>query len=88
MERRSATSKTLKCTVELISQQVYIASRDAKACEETAGQLTKDGPGKCIAIPVDLAKYEECERLVKELHKRERGEISSSSRRSGHPRSS
>ncbi|WRT67616.1 uncharacterized protein IL334_004588 [Kwoniella shivajii] len=51
--------------------KVYISSRDVKACESTAQRLTKDGPGKCIAIPADLSTYEECERLVKELEKRE-----------------
>jgi NAD(P)-dependent dehydrogenase (short-subunit alcohol dehydrogenase family) len=52
---------------------VYISSRTAKTCEDTAARLTKEGPGECIAIPADLAKYEECERLVKELEKREEG---------------
>ncbi|WVW84476.1 hypothetical protein I302_106510 [Kwoniella bestiolae CBS 10118] len=52
--------------------KVYISSRDAKACEETAKRLTKEGPGECIAIPADLSKYEECERVVAELEKREK----------------
>lgn len=55
--------------------QVYISSRTAKACEETAARLTKEGPGECIAIPADLAKYDECEKLVKEIEKREQGEL-------------
>ena len=59
--------------------QVYISSRTAKACEETAARLTKEGPGECIAIPADLAKFEECERVVKELQKREEGKFSLSS---------
>jgi short-subunit dehydrogenase len=52
--------------------QVYISSRDAKACNETASRLTKAGPGECIAIPGDLAKFDECVKLVKELEKREK----------------
>jgi short-subunit dehydrogenase len=51
---------------------VYISSRDAKACEATAAGLTKSGPGECIAIPGDLAKFEECVKLVKEIEKREK----------------
>ena len=51
---------------------MYISSRTASACTETASRLTKAGPGECIAIPADLAKYEECLRLVKELEKREK----------------
>jgi len=51
--------------------KVYISSRSASACEQTAKNLTKAGPGECIALPADLQKYEECERLVKELGKRE-----------------
>jgi hypothetical protein len=53
---------------------VYISSRTAKACEDTAARLTKEGPGECIALPADLANYEECERVVKELEKREEGQ--------------
>lgn len=30
------------------------------------------GPGKCVALPADLQKYEEVERLVKELTSREK----------------
>ena len=41
--------------------------------------MTKEGPGECIAIPADLAKFEECERVVKELQKREEGKCSLSS---------
>ncbi|WVR06214.1 hypothetical protein IAU60_003244 [Kwoniella sp. DSM 27419] len=52
--------------------KVYISSRDAAACEQTSKTLTRQGPGKCIAIPGDLSKFEECERLVAELEKREK----------------
>ncbi|KAI0146203.1 short chain dehydrogenase/reductase family [Xylariaceae sp. FL1272] len=52
--------------------KVYIASRDAKACDTTATELTAMGPGSCTAIPADLLKLSECERLVAELKKREK----------------
>ncbi|KAK1925309.1 hypothetical protein DB88DRAFT_483491 [Papiliotrema laurentii] len=51
--------------------KVYISSRDARACEETAKRLTAAGPGQCHAIPGDLSKYDECVRLARELEKRE-----------------
>ena len=57
----------------LIARQVYISSRDAKACENTAKALTDMGPGSCHAIPADLASYDECKRLVEEMKKREKG---------------
>ncbi|WVO13609.1 hypothetical protein L204_101230 [Cryptococcus depauperatus] len=63
---------------EMISQgfvingaKVYISSRDAQSCQETAKRLTAMGPGKCIAIQADLSKYEECVRLAKEIEQRE-----------------
>lgn len=51
---------------------MYISSRDAKACAATAAQLTQAGPGSCIAIPGDLASYDECIRLADEIKARER----------------
>ncbi|KAI0440670.1 short chain dehydrogenase/reductase family [Xylaria telfairii] len=51
--------------------KVYIASRDAKACEAAAAELTARGPGSCVAIPADLLKLSECERLASELRARE-----------------
>lgn len=54
--------------------QVYIASRDIKACEATAQRLNKQGPGKCIALAADLSKYEDIVKLVGELSKREESE--------------
>ncbi|RDB29537.1 Rhamnolipids biosynthesis 3-oxoacyl-[acyl-carrier-protein] reductase [Hypsizygus marmoreus] len=51
--------------------KVYITSRTAKDCEETAKELNALGPGTCIALPADLQKYEEVERLAKELASRE-----------------
>ncbi|OZJ02360.1 hypothetical protein BZG36_04476 [Bifiguratus adelaidae] len=51
--------------------KVYISSRQAKACDEVAKRLTQKGPGNCIPIPADLQKYEDCEKLLKELAKHE-----------------
>lgn len=52
--------------------QVYISSRSAKDCDETAKELTKLGPGVCIPIPADLQKLQEVDRLVKELSSKEK----------------
>ncbi|RSH89255.1 hypothetical protein EHS25_002367 [Saitozyma podzolica] len=52
-------------------EQVYISSRDVSACNDTASRLTKQGPGRCFSLPADLSRYDECERLVKEIAKRE-----------------
>jgi len=51
--------------------KVYITSRSAKDCDVTAKELNAHGPGKCIALPADIQKLEEVERLVEELSKRE-----------------
>ena len=63
---------------KLIIPQVYISSRDAKACFETAEKLTKQGPGECVALPGDLSKFDECVKLAKEIEKREKGQSLSS----------
>ncbi|KAH9948276.1 hypothetical protein B0H21DRAFT_249929 [Amylocystis lapponica] len=52
--------------------KVYISARSAKACEETAQELTARGPGTCIAIPADMQKLSEVERLVGEVSAREK----------------
>lgn len=52
--------------------QVYISSRSAKDCDATAKELSSLGPGKCIPIAADLSKYEEVERLVKEISSQEK----------------
>lgn len=52
--------------------KVYISSRSAKDCDETAKELNKLGPGTCIAIPADMQKLSEVERLVKELSSKEK----------------
>src|SRR5215471_1447820 len=50
--------------------KVYITARKAEACEELARELSQIG--ECIAIPADLSKMEEIERLSAELHEREK----------------
>ena len=52
--------------------KVYISSRSAKDCAETVEELNKLGPGTCIAIPADMQKVSEVERLVKELSAKEK----------------
>lgn len=52
--------------------KVYISSRSAKDCDETAKELNNLGPGTCIAIPADMQKLSEVERLVKELSSKEK----------------
>ncbi|MEV1082864.1 SDR family oxidoreductase [Streptomyces sp. NPDC050211] len=44
---------------------VYIAARDAQACERTAKELS--GHGVCHALPADLSRDAECRRLAAEL---------------------
>ena len=48
---------------------VYICSRKEKVCKQAAEELTKTGPGKCIAMSsFDLSKGKaECTRLIEEL---------------------
>ncbi|KAG6818056.1 hypothetical protein H0H87_009211 [Tephrocybe sp. NHM501043] len=54
-----------------VGKMVYISSRTAKECEETAKELNALGPGRCIALPADLQNYEEVENLVQQLTSRE-----------------
>ncbi|KAH8670904.1 rhamnolipids biosynthesis 3-oxoacyl-reductase [Xylariales sp. PMI_506] len=51
--------------------KVYISSRDAKACDEAAAELSATGPGKAIALPADLLELGACEALAAELARRE-----------------
>ncbi|CUS15276.1 unnamed protein product [Tuber aestivum] len=53
--------------------KVYISSRDAKACESAAAELTAMGPGTAHTIPADFYKLTDCQNLVAELKKRETG---------------
>ena len=50
--------------------KVYITARKADACMALAEELSKHG--ECIAIPADLSRMEEIERLSAEMHKREK----------------
>ena len=51
--------------------RVYIASRDARACETTAKKLTAVGPGECFALPADLGSEAGCVALAEALAERE-----------------
>jgi len=51
--------------------RVYISSRDAKACESVAAELTAIGPGKAFSIPANFYKEEDCKALAAELARRE-----------------
>jgi NAD(P)-dependent dehydrogenase (short-subunit alcohol dehydrogenase family) len=43
-----------------------ISSRNAEVCDEAAAELSKFG--RCIAIPADLARHDECVRLAGAAH--------------------
>jgi NAD(P)-dependent dehydrogenase (short-subunit alcohol dehydrogenase family) len=49
--------------------RVYISSRKAEVCEETAAELSK--VGTAVALPADLSTEAECNRLAAELASRE-----------------
>ncbi|KAF3761099.1 NAD(P)-binding protein [Cryphonectria parasitica EP155] len=54
--------------------KVYISSRDGKACEKAAAELTALGQqsgGSAIALPADLQSLEACKSLAAELTRRE-----------------
>jgi NAD(P)-dependent dehydrogenase (short-subunit alcohol dehydrogenase family) len=50
--------------------KVYISSRKADVCEETARELSRDG-GVCIALPVDASTNEGCRALAQAYMARE-----------------
>ena len=50
---------------------MYISARSAKACAATEKELNTLGPGRCVALPADLQRVEETERLARELGARE-----------------
>ena len=52
--------------------QVYISSRTAKDCDETAKELNALGPGKCIPIPADMQKLSDVDKLVNEISSKEK----------------
>ena len=49
--------------------KVYIASRKADVCEQTAQELSAEGA--CIPLPADLSSESECRRLASEIAGRE-----------------
>ena len=51
--------------------KVYISSRKANACDETAKRLAEQFGGKCVSIPVDMSSLEGIDAFVKELNERE-----------------
>jgi NAD(P)-dependent dehydrogenase (short-subunit alcohol dehydrogenase family) len=50
--------------------RVYISSRKADVCNQTAAELSKGG-GTCISIPVDISTTEGAQKLATEYLKRE-----------------
>jgi len=52
--------------------KVYISSRTAKDCEETAKELTALGPGKCIPVAADMQKLSDVDKLVNEISSKEK----------------
>jgi 2-deoxy-D-gluconate 3-dehydrogenase len=51
--------------------RVYISSRKAAVCDETARRLSDQFGGECISIPANLAELEGIEAFTGELGKRE-----------------
>lgn len=49
--------------------KVYVSSRKADACAQTAETLSQFG--ECVAIPADLSTEAECRRLAEEISSRE-----------------
>src|SRR6058998_4255753 len=49
--------------------KVYISARKADACEALAKELSAHG--ECLALPADLSRMDEIDRLAKELESRE-----------------
>lgn len=47
--------------------KVYISSRKAEACGETARRLSETYGGECIALPADLSQVAGCESLAERL---------------------
>lgn len=52
--------------------KVYISSRTAKDCEETAKELNALGPGKCVPIVADMQKLSDVDKLVGEISSKEK----------------
>jgi NAD(P)-dependent dehydrogenase (short-subunit alcohol dehydrogenase family) len=50
--------------------KVYISSRKAAACEETARELSRDG-GVCLPLPQDISTVDGCKKLAEAYSARE-----------------
>jgi short-subunit dehydrogenase len=74
----SSAAFDCSCTLQIATgfvkngAKVYITSRSAKDCDATAKELNAAVKGSCIALPADLQKVSEVDRLVKELSSREK----------------
>jgi len=51
--------------------KVYVSSRKAKACDETAARLAATYGGECISLPANVADLDGIEALVAEISTRE-----------------
>lgn len=51
--------------------KVYISSRKADVCDETARRLSEQFGGECISIPANLAELDGIQRFADELSQRE-----------------
>ncbi len=51
--------------------KVYISSRKADVCEETAKRLAETYGGECIALPADLSTLQGCNSVAEELAAKE-----------------
>lgn len=52
--------------------KVYVSSRKAKACDETAARLAATYGGECISLPANVAELDGIEALVAEISRREK----------------
>jgi len=52
--------------------QVYISSRTAKECDETAKELNALGPGQCVSIVADMQKLSDVDKLVDGISSKEK----------------
>jgi 2-deoxy-D-gluconate 3-dehydrogenase len=51
--------------------KVYISSRKAEVCDETARRLSEQFGGECISVPANLAELDGIEAFARELAERE-----------------
>ncbi|KAG6832283.1 hypothetical protein H0H92_003516 [Tricholoma furcatifolium] len=69
--KRLSFLKLINLLARLQLRSSGMARRTVDECGETAKELSLLGPGKCIALPADLQKYEGVEFVVKELASKE-----------------